>query len=113
MKVYEFFTDKNKWTKNAYARGRSGKSLPIDSEYAIAFCVSGAILKCYGLQKEVKESSEKYTEAMKRADGIRNKLEAYLIRNRKTSYVGGVVLWNDDPDLTFEEMIQTLKEVDI
>lgn len=110
MKLHEFFTDNSKWTKHSYARNDAGQPCNVDSPEAESFCVRGGIAKVYGFKDG---SPEEYVAVRLRMEGIENKLETYLKNNYRSNYGYGMLGWNDDPELTFEEFKKVLVAVDI
>lgn len=47
MTVSELLNKKSRWTTGVSARSFTGSAVLFDSENAVKWCVSGAILKCY------------------------------------------------------------------
>ena len=92
MKIYEFYTDKSKWTKGAEARDFEGHFVFFDAPEAICFCLFGAIYKCYPDDKEREAVREK----------IQTKINPQLITD-----------WNDQPERNFTEVKQLALDLDI
>lgn len=92
MKVKELFDgNPDRWTQGSYAIDKEGNKVPYDSEKARAWCLDGAISKCYG------ELSEEYWDIYTR---INNKVDGYIS-------------WNDNPYRKFEEVKALVEELDI
>jgi hypothetical protein len=96
MKVYELLNKPEKWTKGANARASNGVFIPEYSTNAVWWCVSGAIRVCY------QESHERRTKI--------NILTSYLENINKNTFIPE---WNDDEETTYEEVVATLKKLDI
>jgi hypothetical protein len=91
MKAYELLADPAHWIKGTSARmGREpGSECSIFDPRATCFCTAGAINKCYGMDT---------AEPM-------GKLHKHLQMT--------IVDWNDAAVRTHDEVIKTLKELDI
>lgn len=48
MKIGELLYDENRWTQNAVARNKDGRTVDSLDESAVRWCLNGAIRKCYG-----------------------------------------------------------------
>lgn len=94
MKLKEFFSTRNKWTKNAYARNQEGKPVPLSNSNAVKFCILGGIKVCYPLEQQEK---------------IAAKIRDYIDPNGHTS----IVEWQDVPKRRFKEVKKLLKDLDI
>lgn len=47
MKLHELLTDESKWTQHVLARDIEGVPTPCMGEYAVCWCLYGAIRVCY------------------------------------------------------------------
>lgn len=47
MKAYELLAEPTAWTQGSYARNKAGKEVDSHSPEACAWCMAGAIEKCY------------------------------------------------------------------
>jgi len=92
MKLHEFFDSPEKWTQNGYARNKKRDVVRPDAADAIQWCVLGAMAKC-----QIPDDEE-------------TKLRTHLRENHDS---GRIASWNDDPNLTFEQMRATLLLLDI
>lgn len=93
MKVHEFLT-KNKWTQGCFARDAKGQQCKVSE--GVTFCVNGALCKKHGI------SDEKKWSVLGTTDYLR------LVSHLKCRAIG---TWNDTS--SYEEIIKTLKELDI
>lgn len=92
MKVHELLNAPEKWTKLAFARRADSLSCGVRGEEARAWCLWGAVDKCY------------------------DDAAAYLdVRNRIYDAIGtsDLALWNDMPSRTFEQVRALALELDI
>lgn len=99
MKVRELLSDKSKWSKHHYAQDASGKPTSPHSENAVAWCLVGAIEKCYGMS----HSTKSYGAA------------ARALRCAAGELFGahGLVPWQDRTDVTFGHIQQVLQKADV
>lgn len=95
MKVKELLDDKNKWTQGCYARDIHGNELMSDSPYAVCWCLSGAIKKCY-------------TTPI--SNGIIDKIMG-AIYNKYPHHRHSIPSFNDQH--TYEEVMEIVNELDI
>jgi hypothetical protein len=93
MKIKELLTDESKWTQNAGARDKEKIPVPPKSEEAVCWCLFGAILKCYGEDKEVY-----------------NRLDKYILYNLTGM---GIFSYNDNPKRTFKDIKALIEKLDI
>ena len=93
MKVSELLTDKSKWTKNAYAINDMGESVGAGGDDARAWCLLGALYKCYPDDKE---------------RGIARYKLASVIELR---YGKLPTVWQDEPSTTFEMVRELILEL--
>ncbi len=93
MKAYELLSDESRWARKNYAYEVEGGSCDPRSSNACAWCVLGAIERCY------------YD------DGI---TKTYLdVMSKLGNRVGNIPCWNDAKGRTYEEVLAVLKELDI
>lgn len=91
MTIQELLSDKSKWCKHATAESISGEALSATSKYAVAWCLLGAIDKCYPHPTEF------------------TKVILKVHRHLKRPIAG----WNDHKDRTFPEVKQLVMELGI
>jgi hypothetical protein len=84
MKIKELFSGPEKWTKHAAAEDRLGTPCSPSSPNATAFCLLGAISRCYADDEDEERA-------------VMRKL-VLEIGN------GPISWWNDHPDRKFEEV---------
>lgn len=91
MKIKELLSDKSKWIQHTYAVEIIGGHVNPHSDKAVAFCLLGALARCYG-------GSNEYME----------------VKARIVKKVGWYIsLWNDDENRIFEEVKALVEELDI
>lgn len=93
MKAYELLSDESRWAKKSYAYEFEGGPCDPKSGNAVAWCVLGAIERCY-------------------YDGVRNGVYADVI-NKVRKRVGPISAWNDARERKYEEVVAVLKELDV
>ena len=92
MKMYELLDSPEKWTQETASRNKDGTPSSTDP---VCWCLLGACDYCYpGIQ----------------SINIRYKITERL---RSEPHYISIAIWNDDPERTFEEVQQLLKELDI
>lgn len=91
MKIHELLTDTSKWTQKTLALTAKGVGVKSSHPEACSWCLLGACIKCYGIEKADNEITAQ----------IRAKLGC------------GLVSWNDSPNRTFEEVRALVLELDI
>lgn len=84
MKVSELLVRKENWIQGDNAVDEAGESTNIDSPSACAWCLEGALSRCY-------PDDDDYNEAYKK-----------LLR--VISQPRGLVHWNDQPGRTFRQV---------
>lgn len=92
MKIYEFLSDKSKWTKEYYARDADGSFVEANTEAAVCFCVLGAVKVLYpgkNIQWKVQE-----------------KIMAALPNTHSS-----IASWNDST--THSNLLKILKKADV
>jgi hypothetical protein len=92
MKVKDFLTGPEKWTKGAYARRQDGASVNQKDPYAVSWCIYGLLCHCYGDTDNL-DFVEAYQKVWRR--------------------VGPMTVWNDAAERTFEEVRAVSLELDI
>ena len=90
MKIYELLDAPEKWTQGAFQRDATGQKC-IDSLAAVAWCLTGAYHKCYNKDPNCERAQ-------------------HLLSN---ACGGCVVLWNDAPGRTYQEVIGLCRQLDI
>jgi hypothetical protein len=96
MKAYELLSGPEKWTKGRLAADRDGDSCGPLSDRATCWCISGALIRCYGKQCSAVMS-----------------VNAALRNRRMMKDTDVVPDWNDAPERTYEEVVGLLRELDI
>ncbi len=98
MKAYELLDSPEKWTKGSLARDVNNIVAHELGSEAVCWCTAGAIYRCY-------PDIEKRRQAF-------NRLETYLELTQ--SYAKSTVpSWNDALDTPYEEVVSTLKKLNI
>ncbi len=92
MKAHELLAPEGAWTQDAFARDRTGKECPFDDRLACAWCLEGAVAKCYPNREDCMAQ--------------RAKLKEWLPERTLGS-------WNDNPKRTQGQVVALLKELDI
>lgn len=101
MKLYEFFDREDKWTKAALAKDKNGKMVEPDDPNAVSWCVIGGMMHLgqyfqYGPDTPCK------------------KLKCHLgLKISSHSFETGLVEWNNNPNLTYEEFHKALVAADV
>ena len=95
MKMKEFYTDKSKWCKEAYATDILGLPCSIYSPFATKFCPATLCKKLYGYE---------YVK-------IRQRMNGYVHRLNRVFF--DVLVWNDYPLTTFEDIKKMVNKLDI
>ena len=90
MKAYELLEQKE-LCKGTFARDANGKPVSVYSPNAESLCVAGAIRLAYGHIGEISTVGSHVSNL----------------------YSMTLVMWNDDPERTKQEVINLLKELDI
>lgn|SRR5260370_40593056 len=98
MKLKDFFKTHG-WCKGAYARTKAGLSCDPNNPDAVQFCVEGAFQR---LARPVGQDEVDYNESI---SGLRK----FVQRNSG----GSIEEWNDDPRMTFREVLRILTYLDI
>lgn len=81
MTVQELFSDKSKWGQDHNGVDKDGYPVGANDPRAVRWCLTGALIKCYGENRG-------------------RELRSMLYRHLKTD----VEIWNDDPARTFDEV---------
>lgn len=77
------------WSRDAFARDDDGNPVPVQSIHASSFCIIGALIRAAGSMDDAAEAIQLLASAFH--DTSINK-------------------WNDDPSVTFEDMIACVNE---
>ena len=95
MKAYEILSDPNRWIQRSYAKDKDGKPVAIADEKAFCFCAAGALHRAYPDPDTFFQQGER--------------LNVHL------EEIGfhSISQWNDAPDRTHDEVVATLKHLDI
>ena len=93
MKVQDLLTDESKWTQESYAKNAKGNAVKWTSQFAVCWCLSGAVRKCY--------SDLQQFEILKK---IRN-----FIKNK----VGHTNIASFNDKATFQDICNLIEELDI
>lgn len=103
MKAFELLSDRSKWLQRMYARDANGNSTFSESDNACSWCTIGAINMAYlgGRQVTIENSA-------KREAAIRLLTSAIRPLGFDT-----IPQWNDAPGRTYEEVVETLRKLDI
>jgi hypothetical protein len=95
MRLQDIFTDESRWTKGAAARDINGNIANCLFDDAVSFCIYGALGKSdpdtFGVDSEIK-------------------IRRYLY---DIGYIGGIAMFNDDPNTTFEDIRKMVETLDI
>ncbi len=97
MTAREVLSDKSKWTKSCIARTNEGEQCEPTSKMAVAWCAIGAIEKAYSTSREESKTAMA-------------KLRQVIIANYHHSFIDN---FNDDPDITYEDVIMMMEEAGI
>lgn len=98
MKIKELLSDRSKWTKGYSALDTVGWIVTPNSPDAVCWCLYGAIRVCYP------DFSDLTKVGTKLNDTIQHK-----IGNKSITYI----IWQDQPERTFEEVKALVEELDI
>jgi hypothetical protein len=94
VKAWELLDKPEKWTQFTNARTKTGELTCNSSDSPYSYCLTAALSYCYGLSTKERQ-------------------EAVLRIMNHLSYSYHLVLWNDDPNRTWEEVHNLLKELDL
>lgn len=96
MKAYELLSDESKWARRSYAYAEDGS--PCDPRWkgACSWCVLGALEKCYSDPADICGGREYIQQVGKLRD-----------------VVGNISQWNDSRLTTYENVVETLRRLDI
>ncbi len=92
MKVSDLLTDESKWCKGWFAKDIEGKACYTNDKKAVRFCLTGAMIKCYG------ESNPNFFNIMSK---VRDYLKCFPSD------------WNDKPERTFSEVRELVVKLDL
>lgn len=102
MKIRELYSDPSKWTKRAYARDPEGEPDFPRSQYAVCWCLDGAIELCYpsgAVRDPIYEKVGCILAPHWANDRIRQTME--------------IQRWNDAKERTFEDVKRLVEGLDI
>lgn len=106
MKVIELYSDESKWAKNSYAYSEDGRKVASFNENACKWCLAGAITKCY--------SSDAYAIRVVVRKAIRKLFgDKWDEKNLCEEFRTNEVMFNDDPETTFEQVMAVLMEAGV
>lgn len=91
MKVKELLSRPENWIKHDFAVNKEGYDTYPDKEDACAWCLIGAIEKCYPPYQRSKIKGK-----------VRNKINSW-----------GIAVWNDRLETKYEDVIKLVEELDI
>ena len=104
MTLKELFTDEQKWTREWYAKDEQGRDVHGTYASAVCYCLVGGLIKCYGVD---------YEEPLSK---IKIAIAAHPKYNpAKHTYDGFVTVpdFNDDPAITFQDIIEVVNAADV
>jgi hypothetical protein len=96
MKVHELYSDSSCWNQGNYAKTVSGQGVLPDAPEATCWCLMGALYKCY--------PDTKYRLT------VMTKIYDHL---HKLKLPRSLVLFNDDPETTYETVKALALKLDI
>lgn len=89
MRVHELLDKPEKWSQGSFARNSDGLAVQVSDSKATCWCVTGAVLLCYAEEYDVNICK------------LQNRLDT------------AVMIWNDAPERTFEEVRAVCLELNI
>jgi hypothetical protein len=98
VKVVEFLNEESKWIKYHSAVNKDGVSVQEHDENACRWCLSGAIIKCYGY-------------CTKEEIDVTTKINGII--DRKTGFRITIADFNDLPKTTFVQIKEILQEANV
>ena len=101
MKMRELLTDESRWTKDAYARDKDGKTVSHDLEEAYSFCLVGAMFRCYNVKPWWDPVRDKIIEELRKTFNV----------SERSSI--SITLWNDKRSTTFADVKALVDKLDI
>jgi hypothetical protein len=93
MKAKDLLADEGRWMKEGFARAADGGSIMPDSPYAVRWCLSGALRRCYPEEFDFRRAY----------DNVRALLPGNQILSE----------WNDLPGTTFADVKALLERADV
>ena len=105
MKIQDLLTDESKWTKGRNARDAQGNGVASRTPEAAAWCLQGAMWKCYGNEAEAIAVAHKMAEALPPTG--RGELD-----DGRDPF-SELVNWNDLTTTTFSDVRRLVTELDI
>jgi hypothetical protein len=104
MKVSDVLTDSSKWLQGAYAVTSDGTYVFSSDSRAAKRCLVGAVRYAYKSEREdgvcVRNAD---------SDAVMDKIKEYL----KVSSWSDIIVWQDRPETTWEDIIKLIKALDI
>jgi hypothetical protein len=94
MKIRELLDKPEKWTKEENARDSEGRPCYGRNPEAVCWCLNAALLLCYNDSDEQWEIAKRMSEHIGRKDWE-------------------FIIWNDEPNRTYEDVIKLVTELDI
>lgn len=82
-----------KWAQGAAARDAEGREVNAFASDAVSWCIGAAISKVYEMEA--------------RQLGV---FLHQIVLEEESDHYGGIVLWNDDPRHTYEDVVLLLKK---
>ena len=109
MKAYELLGDESKWCQKSFAVDVHGRGICVGDPQAVAWCLDGALLRCYAEAHNRDRSDTRYSSV------YRQVADALQWGGRTPAIHPSIVVsvWNDDPARTYAEVVGLLKRLDI
>mgnify|MGYP001617979934 CR=1 FL=1 len=108
MKAYELLGDESKWCQKSFAVDVHGLGICAGDPQAVAWCLDGALLRCYYVEAHTRDQSPADTRYSSVYCQVADALQA-----GEPGIWGGVSVWNDDPTRTYADVVGLLKRLDI
>ncbi len=100
--VEELLSDPKRWTKNVLARDSEGKGCQYDRPYAVQWCIAGAMMLHY---PDVAVCDDESVRPFCVVNGIEPMYSG--------KYWMALVLWNNDPKRTHEQLLTAVRKAGI
>jgi len=97
MKVRDLLSSPEKWTQGVIARDATGFGCDATDDDAVCWCLTGALVKCYGPMKAFSMVGLFYPR----------------IPANGGSHSDDIGIWNDAPERTYPEVKALVDELDI
>lgn len=94
MKPSELLDSPEKWTKGAWGRCKDGSACDCRDERATCWCIIGAIYKCFSNEARIEKLLKEMRDSLNLSEHP-------------------LMWWNDNPERTYEEVIDLLKKFDL